>query len=137
MSITSDTEQLVENILDVLDGRLTRLVLAGDTVSGAEGVHGLRLVANCLWQAFEQDGTVLPVDQALPPPNGLLARKLVKTRKRLARVLRQAEVPVVVCYHLDDTGKWDLALSPGLTLDDAWEILTDFLKNHMDLGFIA
>jgi hypothetical protein len=130
-------QQLVEEIEAVLDCCCTRLGLVGDVAFGAEGLHGMRLVANCLWQAYQAIGTVLPVDSPLPPPSGPQAVRMATIRERLGKIMKDAEVPVVVCYHLDDTGKWNLTFSRNLTLDDAWEILTTFLQAGMDLKVVA
>jgi hypothetical protein len=128
---------LVNEIDSVLACDCTRLGLVGGTSFGAEGLYGLHLVANCLWQAYQTAGQVNAVDPPVPPPSGKQATELAKVKKRLARVLQHTKVPVAVCYHLDGTGEWNLALSPDLSLDDAWEMLTGFLQGSMDFEVVA
>lgn len=89
-------EQLADEIVNLFGSRDDILLLIGDgSVYGREGVTGLRLVANCLYQTLEVDDDATSV-----PGKGAGHERLTKIQATLERLARKRKPSWVFCYHL-------------------------------------
>jgi hypothetical protein len=112
-------DQLVEEIFDLFESNDERLLLitTDNSVYGDEELVGLRLVANCLWQAFEMETA-----------KELENNRLAEIRAALNQIAKKKYPSWVLCYHLAGTEYWGLATSKKLSLAGAAQEMLTFVR---------
>jgi hypothetical protein len=100
-------------------------------VYGCEGVLGLRLVGNCLYEHFEEE--VIPKDPHWKDRTNATSPRAAKIQKALKKLARETDAWFVLCYELEESGIWQMAWSDQLSPEDAYLLTVQYVRDGMDL----
>jgi hypothetical protein len=104
-------------------------LLDAESIYGTEGLAGLRLIANSLYES------VYPGDAACQPldPGTQISPRLAQAEKLLARAKRGKGVDYIVCFRFEDEPGWHLRWSEGWSHRDAVQELVNVLGGGLVL----
>ena len=123
MKATVDLSDALESLFN---GDDLYTLLTDDSVYGAEGLSGLRLIGNCLYAARE---TLETAETGGSPSAGLDVdqprhARLAKVETQIRELSLNNSTHFVLAYHIHDTDAWKLAWSQDLR---AWEAIDEML----------
>lgn len=128
-------ERIADEIMSLFGEEDEYLLLTGNgSVHGIEGVHGLRLIGNCLyaeayrgWAHKEADTT------ASAKRDRLNLARLETIQEALKKSEESGGARFVLCYHVGGTPEWLIAWSGYASKYEALEELRQFVQGGMFL----
>ncbi|MFO0822513.1 MAG: hypothetical protein U0792_05235 [Gemmataceae bacterium] len=120
----SKAADYLAHALDGLFDGSAHFIVSDGSVGGPDGLVGLRLIANCLSEQFDEDGE--QKDTSAANPNNASVKDVKKQLKKLAK---KKGAWFVVCYQPDGSDEWCMAWSDSLRPSEAYEIMTHYVES--------
>lgn len=134
----TEFDGMADALIDLFDDEDQFVLLTGDgSVYGGEGIPGLRLIANALFEAecepSQGKDSRFHSSELAPAQPG--SARLDKIKKQIAKHAKSG-IEFVLAYQIHGTTSWQLAWSADLEQHEAIERMLTFVTAGMDFATV-